>query len=126
MTRIETTIAADMKARNRNHGDMPAAFMTMISESVDSLLRICATAINSAIGAITSTSSGTIKPVMPTKTRMFWPWLVIRSMSRNACVTQIKAVNVTSRTRNAPSVERKIYRLIEPIRGVVPLQTARP
>ena len=109
-----------MKARNRIHGDMPAAFITMISESLDSLLSTCATAISSAIGAITRTSSGMIRPVMPTKTRMVWPWLVIRSMSRNACVTQITAVRLTSTTRNAPNVVRKIYRLIDPIRGVVP------
>ena len=84
-----------MKARNSSHGDMPAAFITMISESVDSLLSMCATAITSAIGAITSTSSGMISPVMPMKTRMVWPWLVMRSMSRSACVTQITAVRLT-------------------------------
>ena len=99
---------------------MPAAFITMISESVDSLLSMCATAINSAIGAITRTSNGMISPVMPTNTRMVWPWLVIRSMSRNAWVTQITAVRLTSTTRNAPNVVRKIYRLIDPIRRVVP------
>ena len=49
---------------------MPAEFMTMISELFDSLLSTCATAISSAIGAITRTSSGMISPVMPTKTRM--------------------------------------------------------
>ena len=109
-----------MKARNSSHGDMPAAFITMISESVDSLLSTCATAISSAIGAITSTSSGMISPVMPMKTRMVWPWLVMRSKSRSACVTQITAVRLTSTTRNAPNVVRKIYRLIDPIRSVVP------
>ena len=109
-----------MKARNSTHGDMPAAFITMISESVDSLLSTCATAISSAIGAITSTSSGMIRPVMPTKTRMVWPWLVIRSMSRSAWVTQITAVRLTSTSRNAPNVVRKIYRPIDPIRRVVP------
>ena len=109
-----------MKARNRNHGDMPAAFITMISESVDSLLSTCTTAISSAIGAITRISSGMIRPVMPTNTRMVWPWLVIRSKSRNACVTQITAVRLTSTTMNAPNVVRKIYRLIDPIRDVVP------
>src|SRR5476649_2015268 len=51
---------------------------------------------------------------------MFCPWLVIRSMSRNACVTQMTAVRLTSTTRNAPNVVRKIYRPMDPIRGVVP------
>ena len=68
---------------------MPAAFITMISESVASLLRMWATAITSATGAITMTSCGMIRPVMPMKTRMVWPWLVIRSMSRIAWVSQI-------------------------------------
>ena len=57
---------------------------------------------------------------MPTKTRMFWPWLVIRSMSRNACVIQITAVRLTSTMTKAANVVRKIYRLIDPIRDVVP------
>src|SRR5471032_534118 len=73
--------------------------------------------------------SGMINPVMPTKTRMVWPWLVIRSMSRNACVTQMTAVRLTSTTRNAPNVVRKIYRPMDPIRGVVPqfgMPTGRP
>ena len=71
---------------------MPAEFITMISESVDSLLRMCAAAMTSAIGAITRTSSGMISPVRPMKTRMVWPWLVMMSMSRSAWVTQITAV----------------------------------
>ena len=41
--------------RNSRHGDMPAAFITMISESLPSLLSTCATAIMSAIGAMIST-----------------------------------------------------------------------
>jgi hypothetical protein len=99
---------------------MPAAFITMISESVDSLLSTCATAISSAIGAITRMSSGIIRPVMPTKTRMVWPWLVMMSMSRNACVTQITAVRLTNTTKKVLKVVRKIYRLMDPIRNVVP------
>ena len=75
--------------RNSRHGDMPAAFITMISELVASLLSTWATAITSATGAITMTSRGMIRLVMPMNTRMVWPWLVIRSMSRNAWVTQI-------------------------------------
>ena len=109
-----------MKARNSNHGDMPAEFMTMISQSVDSLLSTCATAISSAIGAITRISSGMISPVMPTNTRRFWPWLVMMSMSRSACVTQMTAVRLTSTMAKAANVVRKIYRLIDPIRDVVP------
>ncbi len=117
---MATTMATFMKARNSSHGDMPAAFMTMISESVDSLLSACATAISSAIGAITRTSSGMIRPVMPTNTSIVWPWLVMMSTSRSAWVTQITAVRLTSTTRNALNVVRKMYRLIDPIRDVVP------
>ena len=61
-----------------------------------------------------------ISPVMPTNTRMVWPWLVMMSMSRSAWVTQITAVRLTSTTRNAPNVARKMYRLIDPIRSIVP------
>ncbi len=42
------------------------------------------------------------------------------SMSRRACVTQITAVRLTNTTRNAPKVVRKIYRLMDPIRSIVP------
>ena len=77
------------------HGDMPAAFITMISESVLSLLSVWPTAITSAIGAITSTSIGMSRPVMPMNTRTVWPWLVIRSISRSACVSQMTAVRLT-------------------------------
>src|SRR3954468_21688985 len=114
-TPIDTTIATVMKARNSTHGDMPAAFITMISLSVESLLSTCATAISSAIGAITSTSNGMIRAVMPMNTTMVWPWLVTRSKSCSACVTQITAVRLTSTTANAPNVVRKIYRPIDPI-----------
>ena len=61
-----------------------------------------------------------IRPVIPTKTRIVCPWLVMMSMSRNACVTQITAVRLTSTIRNAPSVVRKIYSLMDPIRSIVP------
>ncbi len=44
----------------------------MISESELSLLRTCAAAMTSAIGAIIITRSGTIMPVMPTKTSSVW------------------------------------------------------
>jgi hypothetical protein len=46
--------------------------MTMISESELSLLRTCAAAITSAIGAIIITNSGMIIPVMPMKTSSVW------------------------------------------------------
>ena len=97
------------------HGDMPAAFITMISESVASLLSVWPTATTSAIGAITRTSIGMIRLVMPMNTRMVWPWLVIRSMSRNACVSQMTAVRLSKTSRNAPNVVRKIYRSNAPI-----------
>ena len=66
----------------RNHGRMPAPFITMISESVVSLFRLWATATTSAMGAITITRLGMMRLVMPMKTKMFWPWRVIRSMLR--------------------------------------------
>ena len=72
-TSSDTTIVTGMKARNSTQGEIPAAFITMISESVDSLLSVCAAATNSAIGAITSTSNGMIRLVMPIKTRIDWP-----------------------------------------------------
>ena len=67
-TRIETTTAEARNGHNSRHGDMPAAFITMISESVLSLLRVWAAAMTSAIGASIMTRSGMIRPVMPTKT----------------------------------------------------------
>ncbi len=57
-----------MNGRSNSHGEMPAAFMTMISESELSLLMTWAEAMTSAIGAIIITRSGMIRPVMPTKT----------------------------------------------------------
>ena len=68
-TRSETTKAAARNGRNNRHGETPAAFITMISESAPSLLRTCAADIISAIGASIMTSSGMISPVMPTKTK---------------------------------------------------------
>ena len=49
-----------------------------------------------------------IRLVMPMNTRTVCPWLVIRSMSRNACVIQMTAVRLTSTSRNAPNVVRKM------------------
>ena len=57
------------KARNKSHGDMPDAFITMISESVASLLSTCTIAIKSAIGASTMISAGITSAVMPMKTK---------------------------------------------------------
>ena len=67
-TSSETTTAAARNGRTNRHGETPAAFITMISESELSLLRTCAAAMTSAIGAIIMTNSGMIMPVMPTKT----------------------------------------------------------
>ena len=67
----------------------------MISESELSLLRTCATASTSEIGAIIMTSSGISSPVMPTKTKSVCRWLVIRSNSRIACVNHITTVKLT-------------------------------
>ena len=87
---------------------MPAAFITMSSESVLSLLNTCAAAIISAIGAINKTSSGMMSPVMPMKTRTVCPWLVRRSTLRIACVIHMSMVTLTKTTMNAPNVVRKI------------------
>jgi hypothetical protein len=84
------------------------------------LLSTYATAIISAIGAISSTRSGMIRLVRATKTRMVWPWFVIRSILRNACVIHMSMVTQTSTTANAPRVVRKMYRPIDPIGGAVP------
>ena len=59
--------------RNTCQGAIPAAFITISSESLPSLVSTWATAIISAIGAMIITSIGMIRPVMPMKTRMLWP-----------------------------------------------------
>ena len=87
----------------------------MISESVASLFSVCEIAIISAIGAMISTSAGITRLVMPRKVMMVWPWLVIRSMPRNACVIQITPVRLTRTSANDASVVRKIYLSIDPI-----------
>ena len=97
-----------MNGCSSRHGFMPAPFMTMISELVASLCRLCETATTSATGAMTRTRCGMIRLVMPMNTRTVWPWLVIRSTSRNACVIQIAPVRLTSTSRNAPNVVRKM------------------
>ena len=53
--------------------------------------------------------------VMPRKVMMVWPWLVIRSMPRNACVIQITPVRLIRTSANDASVVRKIYLSIDPI-----------
>ena len=106
---------AARNGRTSRQGDTPAAFITMISESELSLLRTCAAAMTSAIGAIIMTSSGMIRPVMPMKTSSVWRWLVIRSNSRIACVNHITTVKLTRVIRNAPIVVRNMYRPIDPI-----------
>jgi hypothetical protein len=82
--------------------------MTMISESELSRLSTCAAAIISAIGAIIMTSSGTIMPVIPTKTNSVCRSLVIRSKSRIAWVNQMTTVKVTSVIRKAAIVVRNM------------------
>ncbi len=109
-----------MNELNSFHGDMPAAFITMSSESVASLLSTCAAAITSAIGAMMRMSWGITRDVMLMKTRTVWPWLVIRSMSRNAVASQITAVRLIRISTNAPRVVRKIYQPIDPIALRVP------
>ena len=107
-TKSETTKAATRKGVNNRHGETPAAFMTMISESELSLLRTCAAASASEIGAIIMTSRGTNRPVRPTKTKTVCRWLVIRSNSRIACVNHITTVRLTRVIRNAPIVVRNM------------------
>src|ERR1700690_3235643 len=87
----------------------------MISESVASLFSVCETAIISAIGEMISTSPGMNRLVRPRKVTMVWPWLVIKSMPRNACVIQITPVRLTRTSANDASVVRKIYLSIDPI-----------
>src|SRR3984893_9825373 len=67
-----------------------------------------------------------ISPVMPTNTKILWPWFVIRSMSRSACVIHISAVTLVQMTRNAPKVVRKIYRPMDPMRLRVPAHGKTP
>ena len=64
--------------------------------------------MNSATGAITTTSVGSDSPVMNRNTSTVWPLAVIRSSSRSACVTQIVPVRPTRQARNAPSAMRKM------------------
>ena len=69
-TSTDTTRAVARNGLNSRHGDMPAAFMTISSESVESLLSTCPTEITMAIGAITRMRRGTISDVMPRNTRI--------------------------------------------------------
>ncbi len=94
--------------------------MTMISESEPSRLRTWPADTISAIGAMIMTRSGTIIPVMPTKTKSVCRSLVIRSKSRIAWVNQITTVKVISVIRNATIVVRNMYRLIDPIGSRLP------
>ena len=59
-----------MNGLNSRQGDMPAAFMTISSESVESLLSTWPTEITMAIGAMTRMRRGTIRLVMPRKIRI--------------------------------------------------------
>src|SRR6202000_2426264 len=114
-TRIATTKVAKRNGRKSRIGEKPAAFITMISESVASLFSVWEIEIISAIGEMIRTSAGITRLVMPRKVRMVWPWLVIRSMPRNACVIQITPVRLIKTTANDASVVRKIYLSIDPI-----------
>src|SRR4051812_41466174 len=87
----------------------------MISESVASLFSVCEIAIINAIGAMTSTSAGITRLVMPRNVLMVCPWLVIKSMPRSACVIQITPVRLTRTNANDASVVRKMYLSIDPI-----------
>ena len=73
-----------------------------------SLVRVCDTAIINAIGAMIKISTGMAMLVMPRKVRIVWPWLVIRSMARSACVIQMTPVKVTTTIAKDVSVVRKI------------------
>src|SRR5262249_41627451 len=92
----------------------------MIWESVASLFSVWEIEIISAIGEMTRISAGMTRPVMPRKVRIVWPWLVIRSMPRNAWVIQITPVRLTRTTANDASVVRKIYLSIDPITPALP------
>src|SRR6202047_3459228 len=114
-TRIATTTVAKANGRNSRIGEKPAAFITMISESVASLFSVCEIAIIKAIGEMIRTSAGMTRLVTPRKVRIVCPWLVIRSIPRNACVIQITPVRLTRTSANDASVVRKIYLSIDPI-----------
>ena len=114
-TSIETRMPAARNGHSSRHGETPAAFITMISESEPSRLSTWPADTISAIGAMIMTRSGTIMPVMPTKTKSVWRSLVIRSKSRIAWVNQITTVKVISVIRNATIVVRNMYRVIDPI-----------
>src|ERR1700730_12463410 len=125
-TSNDTTAPTARNGRNKIQGGIPAAFITMSSESLPTLLSTWATAIISAIGAVSGTRGGMMSAVMPTHTKMLWPWFVIRSMSRSACVIHISAVTLVQMTRNAPKVVRKIYRPMDPMRLRVPAHGKTP
>src|SRR4051795_5174622 len=110
-----TTTVAYRNGRNSRKGDSPAAFITMISESVASLLSVWEIAIIRAIGDMIRTSAGMTKQVTPRKVMIVWPWLVIRSMPRSAWVIQITPVRLTRTSANDASVVRKMYLSIDPI-----------
>src|SRR3979490_1312238 len=110
-----TTQVAKKNGKNSRNGEKPAAFITMISESVASLVRVWEIAIINAIGEMISTSAGITRVVMPRNVTIVWPWLVIKSMPRNACVIQITPVRLTRTSANDASVVRKIYLSIDPI-----------
>ncbi len=63
------TMVTARKGRNNRHGGMPAAFITMISESVANRLSVWAIAITSATGAMIRTRCGMIRLVIPTNTK---------------------------------------------------------
>ncbi len=65
-----TTRVAKMNGRNSRDGERPAAFITMISESVASLFSVCEIAIISAIGEMIRTSAGITRLVTPRKVRI--------------------------------------------------------
>ena len=80
----------------------------MISESEPRRLSTWPADTISAIGAMIMTRSGTIMPVMPTKTKSVCRSLVIRSKSRIAWVNQITTVKVIRVIRNATIVVRNM------------------
>src|ERR1700752_653307 len=64
-----------------------------------------------------STRTGIARLVRPRKVRIVCPWLVMRSIARNACVIQITPVSVTSTTAKDISVVRRMYLSSETILG---------
>jgi hypothetical protein len=115
MTEIESQAASAAtrkakrtKGKASRSGAIPEALITMSSLSPFSLFSVESVAANKAIGATMASSVGSDRRLKKKKTRMLWPWPVIRSSSRSACVTQITAVSARQIARKAAQTVLKM------------------